>query len=72
MKTEDGALSFGTAIDTSGFDEGINQIESKTAEAVAKVEAESQKIFTLLNNIPTVNINVVTNASIIKHHIFRL
>lgn len=63
MNTDDGALSFGTSIDTSGFDEGIKKIEAKVAEAGAKAEAESQRISSLLTNIPTVNINVVTNAS---------
>ena len=63
MNTEDGTLSFGTAIDTTGFNDGINQIENKVAEAGAKAGAESQRISSLLTNIPNVNINVVTNAS---------
>lgn len=63
MNTDDGTLSFGTAIDTSGFDAGIKDIENKISEAGTKAEAESQRISSLLTNIPTVNINVVTNAS---------
>lgn len=63
MNTEDGPLSFGTIVDTSGLDEGINKIETKIAEAGAKAEAESRRISSLLTNIPTVNIDVVTNAS---------
>ena len=36
MKNDDGALSFGTAIDMSGFDAGIEQIEGLPVEQVAR------------------------------------
>ena len=61
--TKDGTLSFGTAIDTSNFDAGIAHIENKVSQVGTKAEAESQRISSLLTNVPTVNINVVTNAA---------
>ena len=61
--TKDGTLSFGTAIDTSNFDAGIAHIEDSVSQVGAKAEAESQKISSLLTNVPTVSINVVTNAA---------
>ncbi|MCM1301394.1 MAG: hypothetical protein NC250_00845 [Alistipes senegalensis] len=63
MKNDDGALSFGTAIDMSGFDAGIEQIEGKVSELTSNVEVETSKISQLLSNVPTLNIDVVTNAS---------
>lgn len=63
MKNDDGALSFGTAIDMSGFDAGIEQIEGKVAGLTSNVEVETSKISQLLANVPTLNIEVVTNAS---------
>lgn len=66
MNTDDniGApLSFGTAIDMSGFDEGAKQIEERVSEIGDVAEAQSARINELLTNIPTVNIDIVTNAS---------
>lgn len=63
MKNDDGALSFGTAIDMSGFDAGIEQIEGKVAGLTSNVEVETSRISQLLANVPTLNIEVVTNAS---------
>ena len=63
MKNDDGALSFGTAIDMSGFDAGIEQIEGKVAGLTSNVEVETSKISQLLANVPTLNIDVVSNAS---------
>ena len=62
MNTEDGTLSFGTAIDMSGFDEGAAHIEEKVSEIGEKAEVESARINELLTNMPTVTIDVVTNA----------
>lgn len=59
----DGTLSFGTAIDMSGFDEGTRQIEDKVAEIGTKVEASSARINELLTDIPVVNLDIVSNAS---------
>ena len=53
MKNDDGALSFGTAIDMSGFDAGIEQIEGKVAGLTSNVEVETSKISQLLANVPT-------------------
>lgn len=63
MKNDDGALSFGTTIDMSGFDAGIEQIEGKVAGLTSNVEVETSKISQLLANVPTLNIDVVSNAS---------
>ena len=62
MNTDDniGApLSFGTAIDMSGFDEGAKQIEERVSEIGNVAEAQSARINELLTNIPTVNIDIV-------------
>lgn len=61
--TTDGTLSFGTAIDTSNFDAGIAHIQDSVSQVGTKATAESQKISQLLTNVPTLNINVVTNAA---------
>lgn len=63
MKHDDGSLSFGTAIDTSDFDAGIERIEGKVSELTSNVEVETSKISQLLTNVPTLNIDVVSNAS---------
>lgn len=63
MNTDDGNLSFGTAIDMSGFDEGMTQIEGKVSEIGDKAEVESARISELLTNIPDVNIDIIMNAS---------
>lgn len=62
-KNDDGTLSFGTAIDTSYFDAGIERIEGKVSELTSGVETETAKIAEMLTNVPTLNIDVVTNAS---------
>ncbi len=63
MNVDDGTLSFGTAIDMSGFDESCALIEQKVSEIGDKAEAESARISELLTNVPDVNIDIVTNAS---------
>lgn len=63
MNVDGGSLSFGTAIDMSGFDEGAAHIEQKVSEIGDKAEAESARISELLTNVPNVNIDVITNAS---------
>lgn len=59
----DGTLSFGTALDTSGFDEGSKQLEDKIAEIGAKAESESARIKEAFADVPKVNIDFVTNAA---------
>ena len=63
MVDNSGNLSYGTVLDTSGFDEGIDAIESKVGELGTSVEQETSKISQLLTDVPTLNIDVVTNAS---------
>jgi len=63
MTNEDGTLSFGTAIDMSGFDEGTAQIEQKVGELGSKAEGMSAQIHEMLTNVPHVNIDIITNAS---------
>lgn len=63
MNVDDGSLSFGTAIDMSGFDEGAAHIEQKVSEIGDKAEDESARISELLTNVPDINIDVITNAS---------
>lgn len=63
MNVDDGTLSFGTAIDMSGFDDGAAHIEQKVSEIGDKAEAESARISELLTNVPDVNIDIITNAS---------
>lgn len=62
-QNEDGTLSYGTVIDVSGVDEGAEHIEQRIAEVGDKVEIESSRINELLNNIPHVDIDIVSNAS---------
>ena len=62
MNVDGGNLSFGTVIDTTGFDQGADKISEKVAQIGEEAEAQSAKINELLTNIPTVNIDVVTNA----------
>ena len=62
-QNEDGTLSYGTVIDTSGFDEGAEHIEQKIADIGESVENESSRINEIINNIPELNIDVVSNAS---------
>lgn len=63
MNVDDGTLSFGTAIDMGGFDEGAAHIEQKVSEIGDKAEAESTKIANAFANVPQVKIDIVTNAA---------
>lgn len=54
-------LSWSTAVDTRGFEEGMNRIEQSVQEASANIEIESSRIQSLLTDIPEVDINFVTN-----------
>ena len=62
-QNEDGTLSYGTVIDVSGIDEGAAHIEKRVSEIGDKVEVESARINALINDVPKVNIEVITNAS---------
>ena len=63
MKEENGTLSFATAIDTSGFDEGVANMEAKVSAVTGNIEQESNRMKEALNSIPSVNIDIVTNAA---------
>ena len=63
MNGDDSGLSFGTSIDMSGFEEGAARIEAKVSEIGERAEVESSRISELLNNVPNVNINIISNAS---------
>lgn len=53
----DGPLSIGLNIDTSGVDQGLDHVESRTVEAVNKVVSESTKIQNALKNIGSIGSN---------------
>jgi len=55
---DDGTLSFGTAIDMTGFDEGAAQIEQRTADLGARVEEQSARINAMLTEVPEFHIDV--------------
>lgn len=61
--SNDTTLSFGAVIDTSNFDNGIAHIEGKVSEVGDKTQQETSRISQILQNVPTLNINVVSNAS---------
>ena len=63
MNEENGTLSFATAIDVSGFDEGAQHMEEKVSEVTANVEQESARMREALSDFPQVNIDFITNAS---------
>lgn len=66
---DDGTLSFGTAVDMSGLEEGMNAIQQKIYDVCANTETQSAHISQVLSKIPTVNIDFVTNASQSLHTI---
>lgn len=60
---DNGTLSFATAIDTSGFEEGVARMEAMVSETSVNVEQESARIKEAFSSFPQVNIDVVTNAA---------
>ena len=54
-------LSFATAIDISGFDEGLKNIEDGIKNAAKMAEGQSEKIQSLFTDIPTIDIKSITN-----------
>lgn len=59
---EDGTLNYATVIDTSGIDKGAAYIEQRISEIGDSVEGESSRINELLNNIPKINLDIISNA----------
>lgn len=60
---DDTSLSFAAVIDSSNFDNGIAHIEEKVSEVGDKTQSETSRISEILKNVPTLNIDVVSNAS---------
>lgn len=48
MKNEDGNLYYGTGVDTSGFEEGMEYIEERASKAADNIAFDSQRINELL------------------------
>lgn len=63
MNDNNGALSFGTAVDTSGFEQGMATIEEGISALGTRAEEASMSIQEALTNVPKVDIQVVTNTS---------
>lgn len=63
MKSDDGTLSFGTRIDTSDFDKGVDHITDKIVDLGTFAQEESDRISAILKDVPTLDIEVVSNAS---------
>lgn len=64
MNTEgniDGTLSFGTAVDMSGFDEAQNAIMSKIAELGEKAESQGMELHDFISKIPAVDLASFAN-----------
>lgn len=55
-------LSFATVVDTSGFEDGIKRIEDGIRSAASNVEGQSERIMSILNQTPRIDIEFITNA----------
>lgn len=62
MNTEEGTLSFGTALDLSGYEEGMDKILNKTAEIGAAAEKQSSRYAEALSNIPITELTAKIQA----------
>lgn len=63
MNDNSGALSFGTAVDTSGFEQGMAVIEEGISTLGTRAEQASMSIQEALTNVPKIDLQVVTNTS---------
>lgn len=54
-------LSFATAVDTSGFEEGMQRIEDGIRDAASNIEGQSERIQSLFNDVPKIDIEFITN-----------
>lgn len=59
----DGTLYIGTAIDMSGAEEGAKRLAEIAEEMGQEVGEQAKRMHDLLTDIPTVNIDVVSNAA---------
>lgn len=57
----DGALSFGTAVDMSGFDEAQNEIIARIQQIGEKAEAQGMELHDFISNIPAVDLASFAN-----------
>lgn len=58
MNTDGGQITIGTAIDLTGFEQGMEQMQSKVSELCSNVDAQGQRMQELLDEPMRVNINV--------------
>ncbi len=58
----DGALSFGTAVDMSGFDEAQNEIIARIQQIGEKAEAQGMELHDFISNIPAVDLASFANV----------
>lgn len=58
MNTDGGQITIGTAIDLTGFEQGMEQLQSKVSELGSNVDAQGQRMQELLAEPMRVNINV--------------
>lgn len=66
MNTQDGSIYFGTGIDTSGFDEGIQHIAESVAQTCATCEEDSKRIKSMFTDMPKVNIDFLGDISSVE------
>ncbi len=58
----DGTLSFGTAVDMSGFDEAQNEIIARIQQIGEKAEAQGMELHDFISNIPAVDLASFANV----------
>lgn len=60
QNNSDGTLSIGTAIDLTGFDEGVEQMIEHVNQAGDTIEQQSARIQSLLTDVPALHIDMTT------------
>lgn len=60
QNNSDGTLSIGTAIDLTGFDEGVEQMIEHVNQAGDTIEQQSARIQSLLTDVPALHIDMST------------
>lgn len=60
QNNSDGTLSIGTAIDLTGFDEGVEQMVDRVNQAGDTIEQQSARIQSLLTDVPELHIDLST------------
>lgn len=60
MAEDNGTLSIGTAIDLTGFDEGVEQMIEHVNQAGDTIEQQSARIQSLLNDAPELHVDLST------------